>query len=140
MRTERDATWRMRSIRCQRRCWRGARCTPYETLRAFDTGAPRGWGVCCTEPISEGDVVVEACGVLLGDAAFEALKDRSYVVSYEDDVIQAMRSAGAGWRLYMDARQHGNLMRLVNDETDEPKYAAPPNTPHAPPMPFCARI
>ena len=47
------------------------RCTPYAALRAFDTGSARGWGVCCTEDIRAGDVVVEMVGRLLSEAEFE---------------------------------------------------------------------
>ena len=47
------------------------RRTPYAALRAFDTGSARGWGVCCTEDIKAGDVVVEMVGRLLSEAEFE---------------------------------------------------------------------
>ena len=47
------------------------RRTPYAALRAFDTGSARGWGVCCTEDIGAGDVVVEMVGRLLSEAEFE---------------------------------------------------------------------
>ena len=47
------------------------RRTPYAALRAFDTGSARGWGVCCTEDIRAGDVVVEMVGRLLSEAEFE---------------------------------------------------------------------
>ena len=45
--------------------------TPYSALRAFDTGSPRGWGVCCAQDISSGDVVAEMIGRVLSESEFE---------------------------------------------------------------------
>jgi hypothetical protein len=91
--------------------------TPYESLRAFDTGV-RGFGVCCTEQIHQGDVVVECVGRLLGYGAFEKLKDPTYVVSFDDATVEAKRAASQP--VAFDAREFGNMMRLINDDTDAP--------------------
>ena len=45
--------------------------TRYSALRAFDTGSPRGWGVCCAQDISSGDVVAEMVGRVLSESEFE---------------------------------------------------------------------
>tara|TARA_B110001452_G_scaffold210969_1_gene181434 strand:- start:2937 stop:3695 length:759 start_codon:yes stop_codon:yes gene_type:complete len=55
------------------------RQTPYDTLRAFDSGSSRGWGVVCTEDITAGDVVVEMVGRLLSEAEFEQVRAPSPV-------------------------------------------------------------
>ena len=47
------------------------RRTPYSALRAFDTGSARGWGVCCAQDISSGDVVAEMVGRVLSESEFE---------------------------------------------------------------------
>ena len=72
---------------------------PYSKLQAFDTrcvgpggaSTTRGWGVRCAAPISEGQVVVEVRGRALSEIEYEALDDKSYVVSFDDKLLQLKR-------------------------------------------------
>ena len=104
------------------------RCTAYETLRAFRTNS-KGYGLCCTEDIEEDDVVCEAVGRLLDGVelvwshlvTFLVTFGRlEYIISFDDDALTVLRRTGKYdifKKSYIDATAHGNLMRLVNDET-----------------------
>ena len=92
---------------------------PYDELRAFDTGTSKGWGVCCMQPIRKGQVLGEATGRCLTEAQFEALDNKLYVFGFSDEMLQRKRALGDEVR-YIDLREHGNMMRLVNDETEAP--------------------
>ena len=59
------------------------------------------------------------------------LEDRSYVLSFDDDMLSRKRAAGDDVRFF-DAREHSNVSRLVNDDTEQPKLKlvyAPETTP-----------
>ena len=66
---------------------------PYSKLEAFPVGEQRGWGVRCTAPIGQGQVVVEVRGRVLSEAEYEALPDTTYVVSFDDKLLQLKRAA-----------------------------------------------
>ena len=51
----------------------------YDTLRAFNTGTERGWGVCCTQPVRKGQILGEARGRCIDEAQFAALPDKQCV-------------------------------------------------------------
>ena len=50
---------------------------PYSKLEAFPVGAKRGWGVRCTVPISQGQVVVEVRGRVLSERERSTKRDAS---------------------------------------------------------------
>ena len=87
---------------------------PYSKLLAFWTGGARGWGVRCAAPITKGHVVVEVRGRCLTEAEYEQLADPTYVVSFDDKLLQLKRAAGDDV-LFIDLKEHGNIMRLIND-------------------------
>ena len=94
---------------------------PYDSLRAFDTGTERGLGVCCTQPIRKHQIVGEACGRVLSDAQYNALvrEEGEYIFSFDDEMLERKRLARDELR-YIDLREYGNLMRLLNDEQMDP--------------------
>ena len=100
---------------------------PYSKLQAFDTrivdasgaSTTRGWGVRCAAPISEGQVVVEVRGRALSEIEYEGLEDKAYVVSFDDKLLRLKREAGDDV-LYLDLKQQGNMMRLINDSQEAP--------------------
>ena len=96
-----------------------SRMVPYESLRAFETTDGRGYGVCCTRALQEGDLIGEYVGRCLSDAQYAALEDKNYVVSFEDEVLASKRAAGDDV-LYIDAKEEGNMMRLFNDDHRNP--------------------
>ena len=68
---------------------------PYESLRAFNSGGGKGWGVCCTLPIKKGQVVGEAYGRCLTEEQFAALDNKVYVFSFDDEMLKnAWRQIG----------------------------------------------
>jgi len=99
-------------------CWRE---TPYSDLRAFSTPDDRGYGVRCRSHIAEQQIVVEVVGRWLSDEEFETIEygKRTYIVSFEDDVLARKRANGDPLR-YIDCRVHGNMMRLLNDCHEAP--------------------
>ena len=92
---------------------------PYSKLLAFWTGGARGWGVRCAAPITKGHVVVEVRGRCLTEAEYEQLADPSYVVSFDDKLL-ALKRAAADDVMYLDLREQGNMMRLINDCQEAP--------------------
>ena len=94
---------------------------PYDSLRAFDTGTERGLGVCCTQPIRKHQILGEACGRVLSDAQYNALvrEEGEYIFSFDDEMLERKRQARDELR-YIDLREYGNLMRLLNDEQINP--------------------
>ena len=48
------------------------------------------------------------------------LDDRSYIVSFDDEMLARKRAAG-DVALFFDGREHSNISRLVNDDTERPK-------------------
>jgi len=88
---------------------------PYDSLRAFNSGGVRGWGVCSMEPIRRGQVVSEACGRCLTEEQFAALTDKRYVFGFDDEMLSQKRAAEDEVR-YLDLHEYGNITRLVNDE------------------------
>eukprot|EP00325_Prymnesiales_sp_UTEX-LB-985_P007263 CAMPEP_0174698448 /NCGR_PEP_ID=MMETSP1094-20130205/4049_1 /TAXON_ID=156173 /ORGANISM="Chrysochromulina brevifilum, Strain UTEX LB 985" /LENGTH=605 /DNA_ID=CAMNT_0015895637 /DNA_START=18 /DNA_END=1835 /DNA_ORIENTATION=+ len=95
----------------------------YRTLHAFNSGSARGWGVCCTQPIRSRQVVSEVSGRYLSEAQFAALTDRRYVFGFDDEMLGRKRATDDTER-YLDLREYGNMMRLVNDEEEEPNLEA----------------
>jgi hypothetical protein len=91
---------------------------PYSRLEAFPSGT-HGWGVRCGVPISQGQVVVEVRGRCLSEAEYEELNDPSYVVSFDDKLLQLKRAAEDDVR-YIDLKVYGNMMRLINDCHEAP--------------------
>ena len=55
----------------------------------------------------------------LSDEQFASLADRSYVLSFDDDMLRRKKADGDDV-LYIDASCHGNMMRLVNDDAQAP--------------------
>ena len=92
---------------------------PYNKLEAFPVSARRGWGVRCTVPITQGQVVVEVRGRCLSEVEYEELHDPSYVVSFDDKLLQLKRAAQDDV-MYIDLREYGNMMRLINDCHEAP--------------------
>ena len=131
---------------------------PYHKLQAFDTNSARGWGVRSATAISEGVIVLEVVGRAMSEEDFEGLDDLEYVVGFDDRTMAAKRRLGDTLS-YIDCRksppsvaayppysshladsytnslwhagEHGNLMRLVNDDEEAPNlqmiYWAPPD-------------
>ena len=60
----------------------------YNTLRAFNSGGRKGWGVCCMEKITKGMVLGEACGRCLTEQQFEALENKEYVFGFDDSMLE----------------------------------------------------
>ena len=87
---------------------------PYGSLQAFPAGPDRGWGMRCTHPVQQGQVVGEMVGRLLTDYEFETLIDRRYLMSFDDQTLALKRKHNEYVR-YIDCREHGNLLRLMND-------------------------
>ena len=54
---------------------------------------------------------------------YEELSDPSYVVSFDDKLLQLKRAAGDNV-MYIDLREHGNMMRLINDCHEAPNLQA----------------
>ena len=108
----------------------------YSTLRAFNSGGPKGWGVCCTQPVRAGQVVTEVRGRCLSESEFSSLENRVYVFGFDEEVLALKRQVGDEVR-YLDLREHGNLSRLFNDEQIRPSMALmawpPLNTNSTPP-------
>lgn len=92
---------------------------PYHKLEAFPASPQRGWGVRCTAPITQGQVVVEVRGRCLSELEYEELSDPSYVVSFDDKLLQLKRAMQDDV-MYIDLRQYGNMMRLINDCNEAP--------------------
>ena len=59
-------------------------------------------------------VVVEVRGRALTELEYERLDDKSYVVSFDDKLLELKRAAGDDV-LYLDLKEQGNMMRLIND-------------------------
>ena len=59
-------------------------------------------------------VVVEVRGRALTELEYESLEDKSYVVSFDDKLLELKRAAGDDV-LYLDLKEQGNMMRLIND-------------------------
>ena len=95
--------------------------TPYSDLRAFWTPDDRGYGVRCRSHIEEHQVVVEVIGRWLSDEEFQNIEPpkRTYIVSFEDEVLARKRATGDPLR-YIDCREYGNMMRLLNDCHEAP--------------------
>ena len=96
---------------------------PYSKLQAFDAGPQRGWGVRCTAPINEGDIVVEVVGRVLNEAEYQELGDengdKEYIVSFDEKTLQRKQLVNDDVT-YIDLREQGNMMRLINDCPDAP--------------------
>ena len=59
-------------------------------------------------------MVVEVRGRALTELEYERLDDKSYVVSFDDKLLELKRAAGDDV-LYLDLKEQGNMMRLIND-------------------------
>ena len=78
---------------------------PYNKLEAFPVSAKRGWGVRCSVPILQGQVVVEVRGRCLTEDEYEELADPSYVVSFDDKLLALKR-----WRATMSCTSTSKSM------------------------------
>ena len=58
-------------------------------------------------------VVLEARGRCLSESEYEQLADPSYVLSFDDKLLQLKRTA-ADPVMYIDLREQGNLMRRAS--------------------------
>lgn len=58
-------------------------------------------------------------GRVLSESEYENLDDPSYVVSFDDKLLQLKRAANDDV-MYIDLRQYGNMMRLINDCHEAP--------------------
>ena len=94
----------------------------YNTLRAFNSGGRKGWGVCCMEKITKGMVLGEACGRCLTEQQFEALENKEYVFGFDDSMLEKKRAANDELR-YVDLKEYGNMTRLINDSQEAPNLA-----------------
>ena len=82
---------------------------PYNRLEAFPCGQ-RGWGVRCGVPITQGQVVIEVRGRCLSEEEYEELADPSYVVSFDDKLLQLKRLADDDVR-YIDLKEYAKRGR-----------------------------
>ena len=119
--------------KCELPAWnattgQGFKRTPYKHLRAFDKGGAIGYGVRCTSALVHNQVVGEFVGQwlnvqevahldsLVGHEADERTK---YLVAFDEKTLERKKASGDSFR-YIDCREHGNMMRLLNDCQDAP--------------------
>lgn len=87
---------------------------PYNALQAFPAGAERGWGLRSSVTIAPFTVVGEMIGRCLSEEEYEQLSDRTYVIGFDDSTLELKRRMKDPIR-FIDCREYGNLMRLLND-------------------------
>ena len=87
---------------------------PYTALQAFPAGLDRGWGLRSVQPVARGQIVGEMVGRLLSEEELTLLEDRRYVMSFDDDTLELKRTYDDAVR-YIDCREYGNMIRLMND-------------------------
>ena len=119
--------------KCELPAWhaatgQGFKRTPYSHLRAFDKGGEIGYGVRCTSALVHNQVVGEFVGQWLNAqevahldslVGHEADERTKYLVAFDEKTLERKKASGDCFR-YIDCREHGNMMRLLNDCRDAP--------------------